>query len=92
MACGAAADSLLWVQAKSRSSGRHRQAKAQRGEARAVVLQTATAEAAAPSGHAAMASNANSRLQRPSQEPRAARQLATAQASRLYMSTCGLTT
>jgi hypothetical protein len=35
-------------------------------------------EAAAPSGQAAMASNAKSQLQRPSQEPRSARRLVTA--------------
>jgi hypothetical protein len=62
MACGAATDSLLRVQAGSRSSGRHHQAKAQKGVARAAVLQAATAEAATPSGQAEIASNAKSQL------------------------------
>jgi hypothetical protein len=92
MACGATTDSLLRVQVESRSNGRHRQAKARKGAARAVVLQAATVEAAAPSGQAAMANNTKSRLQRPSQEPRSARRLVVARASRLYTSTYGLTT
>jgi hypothetical protein len=64
MACGAAMDSLPRVQAGSRSSGRHRQTKAQRGVARAVVFQDATAEDAVPSGQAKMAGHTKSRLQR----------------------------
>jgi hypothetical protein len=66
MAYGVAMDSLPWVQAGSRSSGRHRQAKVQRDAERAVVLQATTAEAAAPSGQTVMAGNAKSRLQRQS--------------------------
>jgi hypothetical protein len=89
---GAAADSLLRVQAGFRSSGCHRQAKARKGAARAAVLPAATAEAVVPSSQAAMASNAKSRLQRPNQEPRSARRLTTARASQLYTSTRGLIT
>jgi hypothetical protein len=63
MACDIAMDSLLRDLAGSRSSVRHHQAKAQRDAARAVVPQAATVEAAAPSGQAAMADNAKSRLQ-----------------------------
>jgi hypothetical protein len=66
MACGAAMDSLLRAQAESRSSGRYRQAKAQRDAARAVMLQAATAEATAPSGQEEMASHVKSWHQRQS--------------------------
>jgi hypothetical protein len=64
MACGAAMDSLLRAQAGSRSDSLHRQAKAQRGAAGAVVLQAATAEATAPSGQAEAAGYIKSWLQR----------------------------
>jgi hypothetical protein len=92
MACGAATDSLLRVQAGSRSSCRHHQAKAQKIAAKVVVLQAATAGATAPSGQAAMASNTKYRLQRPSQELRFAHRLAIARTSRLYRSMSGLIT
>jgi hypothetical protein len=62
MAYGIATDSLLWDQAGSRSSGRHRQVKAQRDVVKAAAPQAATAEAAAPSEYAEMASYAKSRL------------------------------
>jgi hypothetical protein len=64
MACGAAMDSLLRAQAGSRSSILRRQAKARRGAAGAVMLQDATAEAAAPSRQVEMAGHVKSRLQR----------------------------
>jgi hypothetical protein len=63
MACGVAMDSLLRDQAESKSSGRHRQAKAKRDVARAAAPQAATAEATAPSGQAVMAGNTKSWLQ-----------------------------
>jgi hypothetical protein len=57
-------DTLLRVQAGSRSSSCHHQAKAQRDAARAVAAQAAMAEATAPSREAVMDGNAKSRLQR----------------------------
>jgi hypothetical protein len=62
MACGAAMDSLLRAQARSRSSGLHRQAKARRGATGVVVLQAATAVAAAPSGQAEKTDHIKSRF------------------------------
>jgi hypothetical protein len=62
MASGAAMDSLLRALAKS--SGRRRQAKAMGGADRAVVLEAATLEAAAPIRLAELASHAKSRCQR----------------------------
>jgi hypothetical protein len=56
------------------------------------VLQATTAEAATPSGQAAMASIVNSRLQQPGQEPRSASRLMTMRVSRLCTFTCGLIT
>jgi hypothetical protein len=64
MTSGAAMNSLLWAQAGPRSSGRHRQAKVQVGTTRAVMLQPATPEAAAPSRQAETASHVRSRHQR----------------------------
>jgi hypothetical protein len=64
MACGVAMNSLQRAQAGSRSSGRCRQAKAQRDATRAVVLQAATAEAASLSEQAEMAGHVRSRHQR----------------------------
>jgi hypothetical protein len=92
MACGVATDSLPRVQTRSISNDRHRQAKAQRSAATTIVPQAATAEAAAPSGQAAMASIIKSRLQQPGQEHRSASRLVTMRASRLCTSTCGSTT
>jgi hypothetical protein len=60
MASGAAMDPLLRAQARSRSSGRHRQAKAQVGAARAVMLQAAMPEAVAPHRQAEMAGHVRS--------------------------------
>jgi hypothetical protein len=89
MACGMATDYLLWVQARSRSNGRHREAKAGRSAATVAVPQAATVEAAAPSGPAEMVSIVKSQLQQPGQEPRSASRLVTVRASRLCTSTCG---
>jgi hypothetical protein len=64
MASGAAMDSLLRAQVGSRSNGRRRQAKAQVGVARAVVLQAATPEATAPSRQVEAVDHVRSRHQR----------------------------
>jgi hypothetical protein len=78
-------------QAGSRSGGRHRRAKGRRSAARAAVFQAGTTEVTAPSGLAAMADIVKPGLLQPGQEPRSASRLMPMRASRLYMSTCGLT-
>jgi hypothetical protein len=55
----------------------------------AAVLQAAMAEAAVPSGEAAIARIVKSQLQQLGQEPRSASRLVTVRASQLCMSTYG---
>jgi hypothetical protein len=65
--------------------------KAKRSIARATVLQAGAVEVTAPSGLAAIAGTIETQLPQLGQELRAASRLDLMRASRLSMSTCGLT-